>query len=80
MLTDCLRDREQLERKAAVKDLPDAPFRSKAEAMASTDYAKVTPQMKQRWARDSDPAAAGSTRGAAPEILGPLARRPGRAE
>lgn len=39
-----------------VKDLPDAPYRTKAEAMASPDYARVSPQMKQRWARDSDPA------------------------
>lgn len=39
-----------------VKDLPDAPYRTKAEAMASPDYADVSPQMKARWGRDSDPA------------------------
>lgn len=39
-----------------VKDLPDAPYRTKAEAMASPDYANVSPQMKSRWGRDSDPA------------------------
>lgn len=40
-----------------VADLPDAPYRSKAEAMASPEYTGVSPQMKMRWARESTPEA-----------------------
>ncbi len=36
--------------------LPDAPYRTKAEAMASPIYQDVSIQMKQRWARDPTPA------------------------
>jgi Asp-tRNA(Asn)/Glu-tRNA(Gln) amidotransferase A subunit family amidase len=36
--------------------LPDLPFRSKAEAMASPVYEGVGVQMKQRWSRDPTPA------------------------
>lgn len=35
-----------------VSELPDAPYRSKADAMASAEYSAVSPQMKQRWARE----------------------------
>jgi amidase len=34
-----------------VSDLPDAPYRSMEEAMASAQYTAVSPQMKQRWGR-----------------------------
>ena len=37
--------------------LPGIPFRTKAEAMASPLYQEVSIQMKQRWARDTTPAA-----------------------
>lgn len=37
--------------------LPDAPFHSKAEAMALPVYADVTPQLKARWAREGTPEA-----------------------
>ncbi len=40
-----------------VSELPDAPYRSMAEAMASAEYSAVSPQMKQRWARASSPQA-----------------------
>jgi Asp-tRNA(Asn)/Glu-tRNA(Gln) amidotransferase A subunit family amidase len=34
-----------------VSELPDAPYRTMADAMASSEYTAVSPQMKQRWAR-----------------------------
>ncbi|MEJ1158425.1 amidase [Prosthecomicrobium sp. N25] len=40
-----------------VADLPDAPYRSKADAMASPQYPGVSPQMKTRWAREGTPEA-----------------------
>lgn len=40
-------------------DLPDPPYRSKAEAMASPEYDKVSIQMKGRWKRSSTPEAYG---------------------
>ena len=40
-----------------VSELPDAPYRSMAEAMESSEYTAVSPQMKQRWARNGSPEA-----------------------
>lgn len=40
-------------------DLPDAPYRTKAEAMASPEYPDVTIMMQKRWARESTPEAYG---------------------
>ena len=36
-----------------VSELPDAPFRTMEEAMASAEYSAVSSQMKQRWGRKS---------------------------